>query len=96
MNVNYKDFKREFTKYGDNFKCIAEKDDIYIFERITIGDNTHNGYEVVKMVKRKNKDGSVVMSYPQSSEWGFGRAVSTRNYDKALQYLNNRIERISY
>lgn len=82
--------KKEFEKFGDNFKQIAHNAELntYIYERISIDGTIHNGYEVIKAIKHKNPDGSIVYVYPQSKYWGiYGK--TTHNLERAYELLNN-------
>lgn len=96
LEIYRKDLQKTFTKYGDTFTQIAHNPNLntYIYERID-GEGRHNGYEVIKPKKCTNPDGSIVYVYPTENDWGYGRAVTTRNKDKAVQYLNNGLEKIS-
>lgn len=96
LEIFRKDLQKTFNKYGDTFIQKSHNKDLntYIYERID-SEGKNNGYEIIKPKKHKNPDSSIVFVYPTENEWGFGRAVSTRNYDKAIKYLNNGIQKIA-
>lgn len=95
LEIYRKDLQKTFTKYGDTFTQIAHNSNLntYLYER-TDSEGKNNGYEIIKPKKVKNPDGSIVYVYPTEREWGYGRALTTRNKDKAFQYLNNGLERL--
>lgn len=82
---------KEFEKYGATFTCIDYNPthNTYLYER------SDGGYEIVKPRKRKNPDGNFVYVYPSSDQFGFGVALYTPIYDKAVKYLNNGLQRIT-
>lgn len=96
MIKNFTEIQKSFTKYGDTFTQIAHNPilNTYLYER-TNSEGKNNSYEVIKPKKRINPDGNIIEIYPSSSDWGYGVALTTRNKDKAFQYLNNGLERIT-
>ena len=83
------DEKKEFNLEGDTFKFVKknEKDNIYLYARY------HNGYlhayEVVKPVKAKQPDGSLVFVYPSSSQFGIYGFFFPKNSPDIERYFND-------
>lgn len=96
MEIIRKDIseEKEFSFGSDTLKqkyCYDEEKHIYVYERYN-----HNGrlfgYELVKGKKYKNNDGSIVYTYPSSSDFGtYGYFISSQWADsdipKYLLYL---------
>lgn len=70
MEIVIKDVKdiQSFKKFDSTFTKIWGDDDrhLYVFKRTKYRDD----YEVIKAVKKKNQDGSIVYRYPSSEEFG--------------------------
>ena len=71
MEITKKDIKdlNSFKKWGTTFTKIWGDDDrhLYVFKR---SGCSRDDYEVVKGVKTKNSDGSIVYAYPSSDNFG--------------------------
>lgn len=71
--------KKEFTFDGDTLKqvkCYDDEKHIYIYGRYN-KDGRLFGYEVVKGIKYKNPDGSIIHTYPSSEQFGrYGYFIS--------------------
>lgn len=75
IEIYLKDVKEQdkFEKFGEEFTKIFGNDEkhIYVFKRVKeteLGNKTN--YEVIKGVKFKNPDGSIVYIYPKSQQFG--------------------------
>ena len=70
--IEYTDLKNlnDFEKYGDKFTKIYADDEnhIYIYKRVSRYGVA--AFELVKGVKAKNPDGSIVYRYPSSEQFG--------------------------
>ena len=89
--------RKTFKMFGDLFILIARniEHNIYLYKRIN-GYGRTTGYEIVKPIKRKNPDGNTVYTYPSSGQFGYGRALYTPIFERALTYLDNGLQRIPY
>lgn len=87
---------KEFDKYGETFTFLQhnEKNNTYLYKR-TNKETRKVSYEVIKPIKRKNPDGTIVHYYPNESKFGYGVALYTPIFTKALKYLENGCQRIS-
>ena len=85
-----------FEKYGETFTLIErnEENNTYLYKR-TNKETGKVSYEVIKPIKRKNPDGTTVYCYPSESSFGYGVALYTPIFAKALKYLENGCQRIS-
>lgn len=83
---------KEFEKYGETFTFLQHN--TYLYKR-TNKETGKVSYEVIKPVKRKNPDGATVYCYPSESSFGYGTALYTPIFTKALKYLENGCQRIS-
>ena len=95
MNKNYfKDIKEteEFEKFGDVFTKVFADDEnhIYVFKREREDKSLKTfSYEVVKGIKTKNPDGSIVYIYPPSDKFGsYGYYI----FGTTEKYCKDRIE----
>lgn len=94
IEIYLKDIKEidYFKKFDDDFFKVYSDDEnhIYVFKRIR--EKQVKSYEVVKGVKHKNPDGSIIYRYPTSEEFGtYGYYIfGTEDYCK--QRINYRIE----
>lgn len=83
--------KKEFKYVGDTIKQCEynEQTGLYLYERY-LPNGRLLGYEMVKPVKYKNPDGSIVGSYPSSEQFGrYGWFYSARsNRDKLIEALS--------
>lgn len=78
LKINCKDITelKEFVCQGTRLVQVEynENSGRYLYERYYINSpslgNRLMGYEIVKPVKRKNYDGSIVYVYPSSSQFG--------------------------
>lgn len=70
MEIIKKDIRdiNKFEKYGSTFSKIWGDDEhhLYVFKRT----KNRTDYEVVRGVKKKNPDGSIVYTYPSSENFG--------------------------
>lgn len=70
MKIEAKDIKdtNTFKKFGATFSKVWSDDErhLYVFKRT----KHRTDYEVIKGVKTKNPDGSIVYRYPSSEEFG--------------------------
>lgn len=84
--------RQTFKMFGETFTLIARniEHNTYLYKR------SGGGYEIVKPVKRKNPDGTTVYVYPSSEQFGYGRALYTPIFERALTYLDNGLQRIPY
>lgn len=94
--------KKEFKKYGDDFKQIEKKDDWYIYIRshqsVDNPSETISHYEVVRAIKRtgslpNGKARASAWGYPSESAWGIhGFTVATleRAYNKIKEMTDER------
>lgn len=98
LKFNYKDIKekKEFKFQCDTLKqleCSDVTKNIYVYERYNQSGRLF-GYEVVKGVKHKNPDGSIVYSYPSSEQFGtYGYFISAQwkeDIPKYVQALQQR------
>lgn len=86
MEVALKDISemKEFEKYGDLFRQVRHNPETgwYLYDRGT-------SYEVVKGVKRKNPDGTIVHAYPSSESWGtYGYTVPRCSWaDAVIEFI---------
>lgn len=82
--------RKTFEMFGETFTCIDYNPihNTYLYQRGV------SGYEIVKPIKKKNPDGNIVEVYPGSEQFGFGRALYTPIYERAVKYLNNGLQRI--
>lgn len=89
--------RKTFKMFGDLFIMIAHniEHNTYLYKRIN-GYGRTTGYEIVKPVKHKNPDGVTVYVYPSSEQFGYGRALYTPIFERALTYLDNGLQRIQY
>lgn len=65
--------KKEFNRAGYHYTQVRADDEkhIYLYEMVPIDfDTPHKHYEVVKGIKRKNPDGSIVWMYPSDEMFG--------------------------
>lgn len=73
--------KKEFTFDGDTLKqkyCYDEDKHIYVYERYNHRGRLF-GYELVRGVRHKNPDGSIVYLYPCSEQFGtYGYFISAQ------------------
>ena len=85
-----------FEKYGETFTFLQhnEKNNTYLYNR-TNKETGKVSYEIIKPIKRKNPDGTTVYCYPSESSFGYGIALYTPIFAKALKYLENGCQRIS-
>lgn len=85
-----------FEKYGETFTLIErnEENNTYLYQR-TNKETGKNSYEIIKPIKTKNPDGTLVYCYPSESKFGYGTALYTPILSKALKYLENGCQRIS-
>lgn len=99
--INHKDITelKEFVCQGTRLVQVEynENSGRYLYERYyknspSLG-NRLMGYEIVKPVKRKNHDGSVVYRYPSSSQFGlYGWFLpSNTNKEKIESYLKGEL-----
>ena len=78
IKINYKDISelKEFVEQGTRLVQVEynETSGRYLYERYYIKSpslgNRLMGYEVVKPIKTKNPDGSIVYIYPPTSKFG--------------------------
>jgi hypothetical protein len=71
---------KEFEKYGDLFRQVRHNPETgwWLYRRGT-------SYEVVKGVKHKNPDGTIVRTYPGSETWGtYGYTVCDCSWAEAV------------
>lgn len=93
--------RKTFKMFGDLFILIARniEHNTYLYKRIKLSKNGYGrttGYEIVKPIKHKNPDGNTVYTYPSSDQFGYGRALYTPIFERALTYLDNGLQRITY
>ena len=88
----------EDTYAGDTIKmqkCLDEDKRIYVFERYSGVSGGLIGYEVVRGVKSKNPDGSIVYTYPSTSQFGkYGYFVAKRfadNPTRGIKYYADKL-----
>lgn len=85
-----------FTRYGDVFT--KEKHNpaknTYLYKRVRFDNGRFSCYEVIIPRKVKVSETETIERYPTSYEFGFGRALTTSNLNKALKYLDNGCTRI--
>ena len=93
-NITYTDIseRKTFNALGDKFVLIATnaEHNSYLYKRI--GKTV--SYEIVIPIKRKNKNGTIAYVYPPTENFGYGRALYTKNFERALIYLDNGLQRI--
>ena len=76
MEIIKKDIRElnSFKKFDSTFTKIWSDEDrhLYVFKRVKIMDDGKEriDYEVIKGVKTKNPDGSIVYAYPSSDNFG--------------------------
>lgn len=85
-NLFYKDIStlKEFDKFGDHFIQTRHNPDTgwYLYERC---GNGRTSFEIVKGMKRKNPDGSIVYSYPNTESWGtYGYTIDNNCFAEDL------------
>lgn len=85
--------KKEFSLEGDTLKqkyCYDEEKQIWVYERYNHNGRLY-GYELVKGIKHKNPDGSLIYLYPSSEKFGdYGYFISAqfaKDIPKYLLYL---------
>lgn len=93
--------RKTFKMFGDLFVLIARniEHNTYLYKRVKLSTDEYgetSGYEIVKPIKRKNPDGTTVYVYPSSEQFGYGRALYTPIFERALTYLDNGLQRIPY
>lgn len=86
MRIIAKDISemKEFTKYGDTFRQIRNNPETgwWLYER---RGKDNRSYEVVKGVKHKNPDGTIVYIYPSTEHWGkYGYTIMENKYSALL------------
>lgn len=99
--VFYKDIRglKEFTEHGTRLvqSEYNEKTGRYLYERYYINSPTLGnrlmGYEVVKPYNRKNPDGTIVKTYPSTSQFGgYGWFLPANTKREILdKYLNGEL-----
>ena len=72
-------------------RCVDEERHMYLFKR-TNSQGILIGYELVRGVRRKNPDGSIVYIYPSSSLFGnyayyIAKAYAERDIPKYIQKM---------
>lgn len=101
IKINYKDITEEleFIEQGTRLvqKEYNEKSGRYLYERYYINSprlgNRLMGYEVVKPIRKKNSDGSIVHIYPSTSYFGtYGWFLPPNTpREKIDKYLNGEL-----
>lgn len=101
INISIKDISelKEFVEQGTRLVQVEynETTGRYLYERYHINSPTLGnrlmGYEVVKPPKRKNPDGSVVNTYPSSSQFGsYGWFLPANTKREILdKYMNGEL-----
>lgn len=99
LEISYQDIRtlKEFKKYGDTFKQVEDfGDNIFLYSRENEDSKGVYVFELVRGVPLKNPDGSIVYTYPSSSEWGrYGFTFirpEGRTFEKVLRDLLNDTE----
>lgn len=93
MKIFSKDISEEktFEKFGDIFTQIRNNPETgwWLYKRVRKDNPSKIHYEVVKGVKRKNPDGTIVYSYPNSERWEiYGYTVDNNRYaDRIIEFL---------
>ena len=96
-NVLAKDIseKMEFSRVGYDYKNIVFDAEHHCgIWKMTknVGDVVKDmGYEVVKGIKRKNPDGSIVYRYPGDEEFGVN-GFYTCNFERCKEILDSWLE----
>lgn len=101
INIITKDISelKEFTEQNTRLVQIEynETTGRYLYKRYyikspSLGDRLM-GYEVVKPIKKKNSDGSIVLRYPSTSEFGrYGWFLPSNTKREILdKYLNGEL-----
>lgn len=93
---NCKDIREitTFKRFGATFTKVYADDvnHIYIFSKKWVGCGTY--FEVIKGVRTKTSDGSVIYRYPSSSEFGthaFDICGANSNYRERIEYRVNQL-----
>lgn len=81
---------KTFEKYGDIFNQIKHNEETgwWLYER-TNKETGKKHYEVVRGVKKKNPDGTIVYAYPSSEMWGtYGYTIPDNRYaEKVIEFM---------
>ena len=99
--INYTDLKEQnnFRKFDEDFSKIwsDDKNHIYVFKRVK-KYNLDNGntkevisYEVIKGVKKKNPDGTIVYAYPSTDQFGIYGYYITGSEKYCKERISKRI-----
>ena len=88
--------KRVFARIGCTYYQVYADHDrhIYIYDIIN-QDGIHRGYEIVKGVKHKNPDGSIVYTYPSDEQfgiYGFTTIGTEKTFDSEMTQLLDKVE----
>lgn len=91
--------QKNFRKFGEDFSKIWSDDEhhIYVFKRVKVY-NLDDGktkevisYEVIKGVKAKNPDGTIVYAYPSSEQFGKNGYYISGNEKYCKERISKRI-----
>jgi len=94
MNLYVRDISevKTFSKYGDIFTQIRHNPETgwWLYKRVTKRENKPDfiSYEVVRGRKHTNPDGSEVLAYPCTTDWGvLGFTISDNcNAEKMIDF----------
>ena len=89
--------KKVFKRIGCTYYQVYADHDrhIYIYDIIRDEDGEHRGYEVVKGIKHKNPDNSIVYTYPSDEQfgtYGFSTMGTEKTYEKEMTQLLAKVE----
>lgn len=95
--INYTDLKEQnsFRKFDEDFSKIWSDDEhhIYVFKRVKKYESGKDSisYEVIKGIKRKNPDGTIVYTYPSSEQFGKNGYYITGSEKYCKERISKRI-----
>lgn len=78
----------EDTVFGENLRRVdhCEETGLYLFGRYDKEDGRLMSWELVKGRKDKQPDGSIVLTYPRTSDWGtYGWTYPSRTKEETLR-----------
>ena len=95
MSIAAKDIseKKSFSRCGYNYQCIYYNQDFHcgVWKMTNKNTGRFGGYEVIKGVKYRQPDGSIVYRYPGDEQFGVYGFYSY-NLDRLLKHIDEWME----